>query len=66
MINVQYLPCGHVSETDDPELVKLDAFRQKEGFLDALILPSSQCEDCAENRRFQEQLSSYYDMDLDG
>lgn len=51
MIIVQYLPCGHDDYSDDPEHIKKDQERAAKGYLDALILNSSECEICKEEDR---------------
>lgn len=46
LITVQYCPCGCVGYSSDPEHIRLDKIRKEKGFIDALILPSSECSTC--------------------
>ncbi len=66
-ITVQYIPCGHVDWSRDPEHIKLDVSRRAAGYLDALILPSDQCEECRmhsdmDSRRYTDYDMGYYDQ----
>ena len=45
-VMVQFIPCGHYYESDDPEHVRKDAERAAKGYIDALILPSEECDQC--------------------
>ncbi len=55
-VTVQYCPCGHVDTSTNPEHVKKSKERKN---LDALILPTSECEEC---REYQErERARYYD-----
>lgn len=46
MITVQYCPCGCVGYSSDPEHIKKDEERRAKGYLDALILSTSECPTC--------------------
>ena len=49
-VMVQGCPCGHSYESDKPEHLEKDKVRAAKGFIDALPIPSSECEDCEYER----------------
>lgn len=63
-ITVQYIPCGHVDWSDDPELIKKSEERAKQGFIDALTLPTKDCEECREYREQESRLHAFYGLSM--
>ena len=47
-VTVQYCPCGHVAWSLEQEHIQKSKERAANDFLDALILPSKDCEVCKE------------------
>lgn len=51
-VTVQYCPCGHVDVSSDPNHIKKSKERSRNGYIDAIILYSSECPECEEYRRY--------------
>ncbi len=65
-IMVQFCPCGHSYESDDPEHIEKDKIRFAKGYIDALILSSDECEECKslnENRYIDSLYLDYWDTE---
>ena len=65
-VMVQCLPCGHSYESDKPEHIERDKVRAAKGYIDALPIPSEDCEICQNERenRYIDPLLLGWDEDL--